>query len=99
MFTVKLFKGHSIKFIEAVEVNIYPCGPAPGSDRDLTLRTNEVRSIEGMTPEGKSFAFYVTDASKPIPNGRFGLAEKVDLYDCAYIENSRGATTERIFAY
>lgn len=99
MFTVKLCKGHSIKLVEAVEVNVYPCGPALGSDKDPKKRTNALREIAGITPEGTSFAYYVCDRSKPIPKDNFGFADVVEFYDCAYIENARGATTETVHAY
>lgn len=97
MFTVKLMKVRrdevspegpsgppvpctfTTKLLEAGEVDIH------------TLRPGRLFSVEGMTPDGKSFAYYVADRNEPRPEG---FAPEIDFYYAAFIENSAGATTE-----
>lgn len=98
MLTVKLMKGHVTKIVEAIEVNIYPAGkpepvPTPIGGQPTSLPTNKVREVAGSTPNGGSFAFYISDSDAECQAG------VVDLWDCAYIENAHGATTERVHAY
>jgi hypothetical protein len=99
MLTVKLCKGHTIKIVEATEVNVYNCGPAPGSEQDPGKRTGDVREIAGSSWDGKSFAFYIVDPDRPIPEDHYGFARDVEFWHCAYIENAHGATTETVRAY
>ena|ERR1035441_6180228 len=97
MLTVKLFRGHAIKIVEAEEVNVFPSGHAEGSEQDPRKRTNEVREIEVSTNNRtQGDAFYVADPSKPRPEG---YAECIEFYDSAYIENARGATVEVVRPY
>jgi hypothetical protein len=99
MLTVKLCKGHTTKIIEATEVNVYNCGPFAGSDADASKRVSDVREIAGTSWGGKSFAFYIVDPNKKIPDDYYGFAREVIFWDCAYIENAHGATTETVRAY
>lgn len=91
MMTVKLYKGHITKLVEAVEINIFPCGRAEGSDQDPKLRTNKVREIEVVTHSGKTAVFYVSDGEA---ESQFGPG--VETWNGAYIENAHGATTETV---
>ncbi len=94
MFTVKLFKGHTIKIIGANEINIYASGNPSAAPAE---RTNEVREISVCNLDGAhQEAYYIADRNKPRPQG---FAEDVVFYDCAYIENTNGATTETVRAY
>jgi hypothetical protein len=99
MLTVKLCKGSTTKVVEATEVNIYNAGPAPGSDVDPRKRTGEVREVAGTSWDGKTFAFYIADPHRALPEDHFGFAAEVDFWGCAYIENAHGATTETVRAY
>jgi hypothetical protein len=99
MLTVKLMRGHTIKIVEATEVNVYNSGPAQGSEQDPAKRTGDVREVAGRSWDGKTFAFYIVDPYKPIPSDHYGFALEVDFWDCAYVENAHGATTETIRAY
>lgn len=99
MFTVKLQKGHTMKIVEATEVNVYNCGPFPGSDTDPNKRVVDVREVAGTSRDGESFAFYIVDPNKPIPADRYGFAPELEFWHCAYIENAHGATTETVRAY
>lgn len=99
MLTVKVCKGSTTKIVEATEVNVYNSGPALGSDGDPSKRTGDVREVAGKSWDGKSFAFYITDPNKPIPDDHYGFAREVDFWNCAYIENAHGATTETVRAY
>lgn len=94
MFTVKLCKGHSIKLVGAIEVDVHACGPASGTAPEPKDRTNDVREISIRKHDGTTEAFYV--AQKPQPEG---WAEAIDFYDVAYIENMNGATTETVRPY
>lgn len=94
MLTVKLCKGKTIKIIEAVEVSVFASGHAEGSDNDPSKRTNEVRELEIKLHSGNTVGgYYVADPHKPRPQG---WADEVQFYDCAYIENAHGATTETV---
>lgn len=87
MFTVKLMRGNTIKLVESETVHIYPAGKAAAENEPCTDR---VRGIS-VTLHGNMQVFHVGDDPTQI-------AGDVDLYDCAYIENSNGATTERVYA-
>jgi hypothetical protein len=93
MFTVKLCKGHTMRLIEAVEVNIYPCGRAAGGDDDPSKRTNKVREIAVETSTGQHLAFYV--GYEPDTH----LTGVTDWWDGAFIENAHGSTTENVRPY
>jgi len=94
MLTVKLYKGHVMKVIEAVEVNIFPCGKAEGSDQDAKLRTNRVREIALARYGGHTEVFYVSDGEAENQAG-----PGIETWDVAYIENAHGATTETVRPY
>lgn len=63
---------------------------ATGRPEQPCVSTNRVRGIS-ITLFGKMQVFHVGDDPSQI-------AGDVDLYDCAFIENSEGATTERVYA-
>lgn len=102
MFTVKLCRGHVIELVEAKKVSIFPCGRSENSDNDPTKRTNQVREVAVITSDGNSVVFYIADSPDHIKNSHAVpelMALSTEHWDCAYIENSNGATTERIHAY
>ena len=96
MFTVKLIRGHITKIVQAEQVDIYPSGPmASDCPPDPKDRTTDV--LELALKAGSHYAaFYVTDTSKPRPQG---WADHFEFFDVAYIENERGATTEVVRPY
>jgi len=101
MFTVKLMRQtevsgpSSVKLVEADTVSIYPAGkPEPErqpGDKGPLPCTNKVRAIVAEL-NGKVQTFHVGDDESAIVGD-------VDLYHCAYIENSQGQTTERVYGY
>lgn len=96
MLTLKLCKEHVTKIVEALEIDIFPCGKAAGSDEHPEKRTNKVREIAVRNYEGKHEAYYVgqlEDVEQSNP------ALSALRYDVAYIENGHGATTETVRAY
>ena len=102
MFTVKLQRGRDMKLVQAEEINIYPCGHADGSDQDPDKRTTAVLSIETRVG-AEADCFWIAD-TKSGPDSRNGkrpegFADCVIFYDCAYIENEHGATTEVVRPY
>lgn len=101
MFTVKLIRQNevsgpsSIRLVEAETVNIWPAGkPEPerkeGDTRPLPC-TNKIRAIT-VELNGKTQVFHVGDDQSAIMGD-------VDLFHCAYIENSQGQTTERVYGF
>ncbi|HLW51299.1 MAG TPA: hypothetical protein VKW06_00525 [Candidatus Angelobacter sp.] len=97
MLTVKLCKGHTMKIVEASEVEIFPCGRAPNSDAEPEKRTNSVREIAVTRWNGSHDVFYVSDG--PVNDKVAHSGVDVEYFDCAYIENAHGATTEKVHAY
>lgn len=97
MLTVKLCKGHRMKIVEASEVEVFPCGRAEQSDEKPEARTNKVREISLTRWNGSHDVFYVSDEAVTPENSHAGPDE--ETFDCAYIENAHGATTERVHAY
>jgi len=101
MFTVKLVRQtqaaapSTIKLVEAETISIYAAGkPEPArepGDKSPLPCTNKVRAIT-IELNGKTQTFHVGDDESAITGD-------VDLYHCAYIENSNGATTERVYGY
>lgn len=92
MFTIKLYKGHAQKIIEAKMVDIFPVGPAHPDSNDSKPST----SVLEISIDGGEKAFYVADSTKPRPSN---LGPEIDLYDTAYIENAVGATTHKVKPY
>jgi len=96
MFTVKLLR-HSgvegpsnVKLVEAETVSIYPAGKPTTNGSAPQPCTNKIRGIT-IERQGKTQTFHVGDDESAIA--------EVDLYHCAFIENSSGATTERVYGY
>lgn len=101
MLTVKLYRGHTTRIVEATSVETFACGKAEGSDANPTLRTNKVREISVLTPGGAQEVFYVADDKKQFENShgsgpQFGGSH---FWNGAYIENAHGATTETVRPY
>ncbi len=92
MFTVKLRRQDAMYLVEAEKIYIYPAGKPDGAEGStLGQCTNKIRQIVAKL-DGKPQVFYVgMDAAQ--------ITGDVDLYDYAYIENSNGATTERVYGY
>lgn len=103
MFTVKLMRHNTITLVEAERVHIFPAGMPEQRDHISRMDcpggegckcppqplTNKIRGIS-VTMFSKMEHFYIGDDPAFIPND-------VDLYECAFIENSEGATTERVY--
>jgi len=102
MFTVKLIRGKVTKIVEASSINIFPAG-TPSNKADVISKeenpsvpqaTNKVREISVETQRGgQPETFFIGYEDATCIHG------PVELWDCAYIENSHGATTERVCAY
>lgn len=104
MFTLKLYRGHTVRILEVESVQIFAAGPAAKMADEVEKRTNDVREIACVAPGAPNgYAFYVTKDPKKLGT-RFMSAERwklesANFYDYAYLENSSGATTARIYAY
>jgi len=112
MLTVKLERGSTMKIVEAETIKIIPVGKpvAPevpkevmriakelGHDEVHVLGeplpcTNAVREIIA-TFNGRDQSFFVGY------EGSESICGPVELWNCAYIENSQGATTEKVHGY
>lgn len=92
MFTVKLYRGHTSRYVQADSVEVFAAGPAAGIAEEPKDRTNDVREIS-IVVEGSNNnrVFYVAKGPCWVHE-----ASAVDVYDVAYIENECGATTERV---
>jgi len=95
MFTVKLYRGHIVRMVQADQVDIYPVGPAAGTAPEPKDRTNDVREVATILGT-RTDAFFVADTSKGRPPG---FAQEVQFFDSAFIENDHGATTEVVRPY
>lgn len=58
------------------------------------LRPNELYEVCGDNSDGEHFAFYVANPAKPLPDNI--LPTEGIFFTSCFIENSRGATSERI---
>ena len=96
MFTIKLYREHTTRIVQADSVEVFPAGPAEKMADDPAQRTNDVREIALVGTADNSTVFYVAKvpcwAHEPPYNRR-------DVYDAVYIENERGATTEVVRPY
>src|SRR5437899_497128 len=97
MLTLKLYRGHVTKIVEATELNIFPCGRADGSDDDPTKRTNKVREIAITPYGGDPQVFFIADNEEALKNAYCG--DLAPFWNGAYIENAHGATTETVRPY
>ena len=99
MFTVKLIRGKVTKIVSANSINIFPAGtPSNKNEGEGTTQipqaTNQVREMSVETTRGgQPETFFVGY------EGAVCIHGPVELWDCAYIENANGATTERVCAY
>lgn len=97
MFTVKLIRTttegmNEIRLVEAEKVDIFPAGKPAAINSPEGLPSPCTDKVRGIAVElkGNIQNFYVgLDPSQAMGD--------VDLYHCAYIENSNGSTTERVF--
>lgn len=94
MFTLKLYRGHTSKFIEAESLEVFSAGPASGIDEDPTKRTNDVREISCVIPGKPAGAVFYISTQKC-----WASELSKDVFHYAYIENANGRTTERIYPY
>lgn len=97
MLTVKLYRGHTTRIVEATSVEIFACGKAKGSDDNPKLRTNKVREISVLTHSGNHEVFFIADDDKQLANSHAGAQSH--FWMGAYIENAHGATTETVRPY
>lgn len=91
MFTVKLFKGKSIKLLCDKTVDVHAAGPSNPDDPDGKPSSIVMEIVVADQ------AFYVADVSggKTFPN----FHKDQEFYDMAYIENAGGATTQTVKPY
>lgn len=96
MFTVKLYRGHTAMFVQGDYIEIFPAGPACKMDDDPAKRTNDVREVSVVVEGGqeKNRVFYVSKE-----NCWAHESQSHYVFDVAYIENERGATTEVVRPY
>lgn len=98
MFTVKFYKGHTAKIVEAETINIFAAGAQSGSDQNPALRTNKVREIQIVVPaQAKADVYYVGEPGVAVEG--YAAEDTPYFYDVAFIENSHGATTETVRPY
>lgn len=96
MFTVKFYKGHNSKIVEAEGVNIFPAGVMPGEKPGV--RSNKVREVQVIGPAAaKAEVYYIGEPGAAVEG--YPDNEMPPLYDVAFIENSHGATTETVRPY
>lgn len=98
MFTVKFYKGHTSKIVEAEAINIFPAGATETGEK-AGKPSNKVREIQIVAPFAKATAdvYYVGEPNAEVLG--YPLNEMPPLYDVAFIENSHGATTETVRPY
>ena len=94
MFTIKLYRGHTMRLLQAESVQIFAAGPATKMADEVKDRTNDVREIALSGSQDGSQVFYVSKA-KCWAN----QDNPTDVYNYAYIENALGATTEKVYPY
>lgn len=97
MFTVKLFKGHSVKLIQAEQVDVRHrlVDPQYAGVAEVSI-TNYQRGLDDVVKADKPAlqqSFFIADTRKR-PIAKQVFADTVELYDKAFIENQHGATTE-----
>lgn len=92
MFTVKLYKDHTIRLVQANQVDVYAAGPVSGIAADPKDRTNDVRELSCVNGETNQ-VFLITQSKEPKEGWAF------PTFDMAYIENENGATTQVIKPY
>jgi hypothetical protein len=95
MFTIKLYKGHSVKIVSGSQIDVYPAAQGQDENQKNDVREIFVKGLGGVI-DGPQDAFYVADPRKQRPSG---WAEEVVFYDRAIIENQHGATTEVVRSY
>jgi len=97
MFTVKLLRHtnvdgpSSVKLVEGETVSVFPAGKPEKNGSEIQPCTNKIRGIT-VELHGKVQTFYVGHDESAIMGD-------VDLCQCAFIENSNGATTERVYGH
>jgi hypothetical protein len=97
MLTVKLYRGHTTRIVEATSIEVFACGRAKGSDDKPTMRTNKVREVSVVNDvNNKQEVFYIADDGEQLANSHAGTTH---FWNGAYVENAHGATTEIIRPY
>lgn len=97
MFTVKFYKGHTSKIVEAETINIFPAGETETGEKS-GKPSNKVREVQIVLPaQAKADVYYVGEPNAEVLG--YPLDEMPPIYDVAFIENSHGATTETVRAY
>lgn len=95
MFTVKLYKGHSIRLIQTSQIDVHPAGPLSAMAADPKDRTNDVRELDCKDGDSNQ-VFMIAGSREP------GLKQTLrgfPVFDMAYIENEAGATTQVVRPY
>lgn len=97
MFTVKFYKGHQSKIVEAECINIFPAGVGEPNEPKGS-RSNKVREVQIVVPAAAKADVYYVGYSDAAIEGYPDIPVPT-LYDVAFIENAHGATTETVRAY
>ena len=100
--TVKLLRAGVTRIVEATEVSIYSVGtPDPSVIAPKDLPTAKIRAISVTRHSGGLSLFYVSNGpvNRETCTDNISEVEITEVFDCAYIENAHGATTEKVHAY
>lgn len=92
MFTIKLYRGHTIKIVQADSIEVFAAGPAAKMADDPKQRTNDVRELSAVNEGKGNQVFYICKQ-------KCYADVHSSVYAYAYIENAAGATTEKIYPY
>ncbi len=99
MFTLKLYRGHTVRILEVESVSLFAAGPVAKLADEVKDRTNDVREIACVLPNNPNgCVFYVTKDFKKVGAERWRF-DNAQFYNYAYLENSSGATTEKIYPF
>jgi len=94
MFTVKLKKGSSTKIVSADKVFIRACGKDPQIVAPKDAHSLNIQAIDCISGVNGLETYYISHQPLTTENS-FEVGEE---FDCAYIENANGQTTERVHA-
>jgi hypothetical protein len=100
MFTVKLIKGKVTKIVAAKSISIFPSG-MPSNKATVELASSNV-TIPEATNQVREMSLEINNEQQTFFVGYEGAScihGDVALWDCAYIENANGATTEKVCAF
>ena len=96
MFTIKLYRGHTMRLLQAESVEIFSAGPLEKTAPNPKDRTNDVREISLCGGPNGCEVFYL---AKEGVKCWVSELQSQSLYNYAYVENDRGATTEKVYPY